>query len=33
MSRFREELKVIPGTVRFIAALCYVVAGRPAPRS
>ena len=26
MSRFREELKVIPGTVRFIAALCYVVA-------
>ena len=26
MSRFKEELKVIPGTARFIAALCYIVA-------
>jgi len=26
MSRFRQELKVIPGTARFIAALIYILA-------
>ena len=24
MSRFKQELKVIPGTARFIAALVYI---------